>query len=185
MAAYPEELEREVTLRDGVRLRMRPIRPEDQDRLMAFHDRLSGHTAYQRFFSVLKHLPPVWAHFLSNVDYERRLALLAEHGPPETPELVGVARYETMSQPDTAEIAFVIQDGWQGRGLGTFMLDALLVAGDARGIRNFRAYVLADNTRMIDLLVRFMDVQERVTDGGVTELMLTRRPARAVRKSGR
>ena len=182
MAAYPKELEREIALRDGSRLRLRPIRPEDQDRLIAFHDRLSRQTAYQRFFAVVKHLPPDWAHFLANVDYERRLALLAEHGGPETLELVGVARYEQTGRADTAELAFVIQDGWQNRGLGTLMLDALLTAADARGIRRFRAFVLADNTRMIDLLVRFMDVQERVTESGVTELQLARRPAPAPRQ---
>lgn len=177
MAAYPRELEREVVLRDGARLRLRPIRPEDQDRLITFYDRLSRHTAYQRFFTVMKRLPPNWAHLLANVDYVRRLALLAEHGLPEDPELVGVARYEPTGQADMAEIAFVIQDGWQNRGLGTLMLDALLAAAEARGIRRFRAYVLASNARMIDLLVRFTDVQERRMESGVTELLLARRPA--------
>jgi acetyltransferase len=184
MAVYPKELEREITLRDGSRLRLRPIRPEDQDRLSALYDGLSRQSAYQRFFAVMKRLPPDWAHFLANVDYERRLALIAEHGPPEAPELIGVARYEQTDQVDTAEIAFVIQDGWQGRGLGTQMLDALLAAAEARGIRRFRAYVLAGNMRMIDLLVRFTDVQERVTESGVTELLLVRRPAPAPRQGG-
>jgi hypothetical protein len=55
------------------------------------------------------------------------------------------------------------------------MLDALLAAAEARGVRRFRAYVLAGNTRMIDLLVRFTDVRERRTESGVTELLLTRR----------
>ena len=185
MAAYPKELEREITLQDGARLRLRPIRPEDQDRLIAFYDRLSRHTAYQRFFTVMRRLPPDWAHLLANVDYERRLALLVEHGPPEDPELVGVARYEPTDQADIAEIAFVIQDGWQNRGLGTLMLDALLAAAEARGIRRFRAYVLASNARMIDLLVRFTNVQERRMESGVTELLLTRRPAPAVTGTGR
>jgi RimJ/RimL family protein N-acetyltransferase len=181
MAAYPEELEREIVLRDGARLHLRPIRPEDQDRLVAFYDRLSRHTAYQRFFSVMKRLPPDWAHLLANVDYQRRLALLAEHGPPDAPELVGVARYEPTDREDTAEIAFVIQDGWQNRGLGTILLDELLAAAEARGIRRFRAWVLASNARMIDLLMRYTDVRERRTESGVTELLLTRRPARGDR----
>jgi RimJ/RimL family protein N-acetyltransferase len=176
MTSYPTELEREVILRDGARLRLRPIRPEDQDRLIAFYGRLSQHTAYQRFFTVMKRLPPDWARLLANVDYARRLALLAEHGPADAPELVGVARYEPTDRADTAEIAFVIQDAWQNRGLGTLMLDALLAAAEARGIRRFRAYVLATNARMIDLLVRFTEVVERRTDSGVTELLLTRRP---------
>ncbi|HUM16376.1 MAG TPA: GNAT family protein [Candidatus Nitrosotalea sp.] len=176
MATYPAELEREIVLRDGARLRLRPIRPEDQDRLIEFYDRLSRHTAYQRFFAVMRRLPPDWAHLLANVDYERRLALLAERVEAGTAELVGVARYDTTDQPDTAEIAFVIQDGWQNRGLGTVMLDALLAAAEARGIHRFRAYVLAGNARMIDLLVRFTDVTDRRTDSGVTELLLSRRP---------
>ncbi len=181
MAAYPKELEREIVLRDGARLRLRPIRSEDQDRLIAFYDRLSRHTAYQRFFTVMKRLPPDWAHLLANVDYQRRLALIAEHGPVEAPELVGVARYEPTDRPDTAEVAFVIQDGWQNRGLGTIMLDELLAAAEARGIPRFRAWVLANNTRMIDLLVRFTDVHERCTESGVTELVLTRRATPAGR----
>ena len=115
MAAYPTELERAVVLRDGTHVRLRPIRPEDQDRLVAFYDRLSRHTAYQRFFSVMKRLPPDWAHLLANVDYQTRLALLAEHGEAETPTLIGVARYEPTDRPDTAEDAFVIQDEGQNR----------------------------------------------------------------------
>ena len=181
MAAYPKELEREIVLRDGARLRLRPIRSEDQDRLIAFYDRLSRHTAYQRFFTVMKRLPPDWAHLLANVDYQSRLALIAEHGPAEAPELVGVARYEPTDRPDTGEVAFVIQDGWQNRGLGTIMLDELLAAAEARGIRRFRAWVLANNTRMIDLLSRFTDVGERRTESGVTELVLTRRAMPAAR----
>jgi len=177
MAAYPTELEREVVLRDGTHIRLRPIRPEDQDRLIAFYDRLSRHTAYQRFFSVMRRLPPDWARLLANVDYQTRLALLAEHGDPEAPTLIGVARYEPTDQPDTAEIAFVIQDEWQNRGLGTIMLDALLAAAEARGIRRFRAYVLASNARMLDMFARFTDVRERKTESGVTDLLLVRRPA--------
>jgi RimJ/RimL family protein N-acetyltransferase len=181
MAAYPKELECEIVLRDGARLRLRPIRPEDQDRLIAFYDRLSRHTAYQRFFTVMKRLPPDWAHLLANVDYQSRLALIAEHGPVEAPELVGVARYEPTDRPDTAEVAFVVQDGWQNRGLGTIMLGELLAAAEARGVRRFRAWVLANNTRMLDLLSRFTDVHERRTESGVTELVLARRAAPAAR----
>jgi RimJ/RimL family protein N-acetyltransferase len=158
MAAYPIELERDIVLRDGARLRLRPIRSDDHGRLIALYDRLSRHTAYQRFFSVMRRLPPDWARWLADVDYQRRLALLAEHDEPGGPELVAVARYEPTDHEDT------------------IMLDALLAAAEARGIRRFRAYVLAGNARMIDLLVRFTDVRERRTESGVTELLLTRRP---------
>ena len=166
-SAYPGELECEVTLRDGSRLRLRPIRPEDATRLIDFYDHLSRETAYQRFFAVMKRLPPDWARILASVDYRRRLALVAERGPAESPELVGVARYEPTDDPSTAEVAFVVADGVQGRGLGVILLHHLLAAGRARGISNFVAYVLADNHRMLDLLTRFTDVVRSSTESGV------------------
>jgi RimJ/RimL family protein N-acetyltransferase len=180
-APYPHELEREAVLRDGTRLRIRPIRPDDEPRLGALYDRLSRHTAYQRFFTVMKRLPPDWAHFLANVDYRRRLALVAEHEPGE---LIAVARYEPTDREDTAEIAFVVQDGWQDRGLGTVLLGDLLQAAEARGVHRFCAYVLADNTRMLDLLLRFTDVLERKTESGVVTVLAARRAVSA-RPAGR
>ena len=173
---YPRELERELVLRDGARLHLRPIRVEDAPRLMAFHERLSAHTAYQRFFTVMRRLPVDWARFLATVDYHYRLALIAESGYPDAPELVAVARYEsTDNRLGIAEVAFVVMDGWQGKGIGTALLGDLLAAGEARGIRQFRAWVLADNARMLDMLTRFTDVRERHVSAGVVELSFTRR----------
>ena len=75
---YPAELEQELTLRDGSVVRIRPIRPDDAPRLQELHSRLSNQTAYQRFFTVVKRLPPDWARVLATVDYQRRLALVVE-----------------------------------------------------------------------------------------------------------
>jgi RimJ/RimL family protein N-acetyltransferase len=176
-AAYPAELEREIILWDGTHLRLRPIRPDDAPRLIEHYSRLSAHSAYQRFFTVLRRLPPDWARFLAEVDYRSRLALVVERGPREAPELIAVARYELTARPDTAEVAFVVLDGWQGKGIGTTLLGDLLAAADARGIRRFSAWVLADNARMLDLLNRFTDVQQRTLAAGVVELTFTRRPS--------
>lgn len=172
---YPTDLERDVTLKDGTALRLRPIRPEDAPRLIEFYDRLSRHTAYQRFFTVMKRLPPDWARMLASVDYRRRLALVAERGPADAPEIEAVARYEPTENPDIVEVAFVVQDGYQGRGLGVLLLRHLLEAGEARGIRRFRAYVLADNRRMLDLLTRFTNIRERKLEAGVVTLDFERR----------
>jgi RimJ/RimL family protein N-acetyltransferase len=174
---YPRELEREVELRDGARVRIRPIRPEDEPGLHALYERLSEHSAYQRFFTVLKRLPPDWVHFLANVDYRRRLALVAEINANGQPELVGVGRYESSPgiSDDTPELAFVVADRWQGKGLGTILLREVLAAAVARGYRRFRAYVLADNTRMLDLLARFTDVLETRREGAVTILLVAPR----------
>lgn len=181
---YPRELERDVTLKDGTHLHLRPIRPEDAPRLIDFYDRLSRHSAYQRFFTVMKRLPPDWARLLATVDYRRRLALVAERGPAPAPELVGVGRYEPMENPDTAEVAFVVQDGLQGLGLGAILLRHLLEAAEARGIHRFCAYVLADNTRMLDLLTRFTDIRERHLEAGVVTLLFERRSVEPAARHG-
>jgi RimJ/RimL family protein N-acetyltransferase len=163
---YPRELERVVRLTDGSRVRIRPIRPDDTDRLIELYDRLSRHTAYHRFFTIMKRLPPDWAQILATVDYRRRLALVAEGGGPGGDDLIGVGRYERTEREDTAEVAFVVQDGWQGKGLGTILLHGILDAAAARGLRRFVAYVLADNSRMRALLRRCTDVEsEKMADG--------------------
>jgi RimJ/RimL family protein N-acetyltransferase len=167
--------DREVTLRDGTRVRMRPIRPDDEPRLSELYDRLSRDSRYQRFFSVMRRLPPDWARFLANVDAVRRFALVVEApGQPET--LIAVARYEPTSEAGTVEVAFVVQDGWQDRGLGTILFRELLDAAAANGVTRFRAWVLGDNRRMLDLIARLGDVQERSFGQGVVELAFTARP---------
>ena len=161
--------DRPVVLRDGTRVRMRPIRGVDAPRLVALYERLSRDTRYQRFFSVRQRLPPDWARFLADVDYGTRLALVVE-APADPDTLIAVARYEPAGEPGTAEVAFVVQDGWQDRGLGTVLFRELLAAAAVNGIHRFRAWVLADNRRMLDLIARLGDVTRRTIEQGVVEL---------------
>ena len=162
-------------LTDGTELRLRPIRPDDAPRLDEVYQHLSQHSAYQRFFTIMKRLPPDWARVHASVDYRRRLALVVERGPAETPELVAVARYEPTDEAEVAEVAFVIVDAYQGRGLGKILLRHLLEAAHTRGFRRFRAYVLADNSRMLGLLARLTNIVERQVDSGVASLLFERR----------
>ena len=127
--AYPGGLERRVALKNGESLRIRPIRPDDGPLLVELYNRLSRHTAYQRFFTVMRRLPPDWVHYFANVDYRRRLALVAERETVAGVELVGVGRYEPSEDEATGEVAFVLEDGYQGRGLGAVLLDAVVQAG--------------------------------------------------------
>jgi len=185
-AEYPKELERDASLKDGTVVHLRPIRPDDAPRLVALFDRLSQQTAYQRFFSVLKRLPPAYARVFANVNYRQRLAIVAERETPTGSELIGVGRYEPADAsgivptdvpadvpsiaPTIAEVAFVVQDGWQGRGLGSILLDEVLRAGLARGVQRFRAFVLADNYRMLGLLARHTEITGRKLEEGVVSV---------------
>src|SRR5207249_9764920 len=85
-----EELERTVALRGGARVRLRPIRSDDAPRLVSLYDRLSADTAYRRFFSRMRTLPPELAHHMANVDHQRRLAVVAEPCEDHIPVVIGV-----------------------------------------------------------------------------------------------
>jgi acetyltransferase len=185
IAPYPRELVRTVELRGGRSVRIRPIRPDDEPRLVDLYERLSRDSAYQRFFTLMRHLPSDWYHFFANVDYVRRLALVAERETVAGVQLIGVGRYEPSSEPATAELAFVVEDGWQERGLGAILLEAILDAAAARGIERFRADVLADNYRMLRLFTSRTRVEHQITESGVTAVRLRRADAGGPPRSAR
>lgn len=161
-----------VRLKDGGRVGLRSILPNDEAALTAFYDRLSPESAYQRFFALMARLPPNWARFLANVDYEKRMAIV---GVDPDERLIAVARYEYDGKSKEAELAIVVEDRWQGKGLGTIMMTELLKYAEDHGIHRFRAYVLSDNHRMLDMFTRVTRVLERHTEQGVTSLLLARR----------
>jgi acetyltransferase len=175
VSAYPSELVRPLTLGDGSRLRLRPIRPDDAARLVELSTRLSPRTVYLRFFRTYQRLPDEWAARLATVDYRTRLALVAED--PSTGLLQAVGRYEPAEQPDVVEIALVVADEWQHRGLGGLILEAVLDAAEARGVHRFTASVLAENRTMLRLLSREAVVRHRELDHGVVTLDFERRHA--------
>jgi GNAT superfamily N-acetyltransferase len=165
---------RQVELRDGTRVRIRAIRADDEPRLVDLYDALSQDSRYQRFFTVMRRLPPNWAHYLANVDYVRRLALVVE-APGNPQALIAVARYEASTHAGCAEVAFVVQDAWQNRGLGRLLFGELLESASNNGINSFCAWVLADNRRMLDLIGRLGQVRQRTFEQGVVELRFTAR----------
>src|SRR5262245_51500291 len=172
--AYPRELEGDISLTDGTIVHVRPIRPSDQAGLMEFSRRLSAETVYLRFFRRLPALPPEWAHHFANVDYRDRLALVAEIDGV----LIAVVRYEGSPEHETMpEVALLVEDRWQGHGLGGILLDRLLEAAAARGLEEFQADVLAENHRMLDILAHHTEVTRRKTEQGGTEVRFRRRNA--------
>src|SRR5262245_12515463 len=168
---YPRELIRTVLVDWGTTLRLRPIRPDDEAGLRDLFERLSTRTVFQRFFRAWRKLPDEWYPRFVQVDYAQRLALGADGA-----RLLGVARYEPTDTDGVAEVALVVEDSWQGQGLGRRLLEALLDAAGTRGIHRFRADALSDNRRILKLLAETVTIESTSTEQGVTELTFVRKP---------
>jgi len=145
--AYPSALERNVRLRDGEVIHLRPIRADDAGRLVDFHGLLSPHSVYLRFFSFHPVLSAPEVQRFTNVDYVDRLALVVERDG----RLLAVGRYDRLADTSDAEVAFIVSDDYQGEGIGTLLADELAKAAWERGITRFFAETLAGNSEMLDV----------------------------------
>ncbi|WP_395695302.1 GNAT family N-acetyltransferase [Nocardioides sp.] len=161
----PRHWEADVLLRDGRTAHIRPIRPEDRDVFVDFYSRVSDQSKYYRFFSPMPTLSDRDLDRFTHVDHVDRVALvLTLQG-----EIIAVGRYDVI-KPGDAEVAFLVEDQHQGRGIGQLLLEHLAQAGRERGVDRFIAEVLPDNTRMIQT---FRDAGYRVVseyEEGVLQL---------------
>jgi len=141
----PPHWEADVVVADGGTLHLRPIRPADADALVEFHAGLSQRTRYLRYFSTYPQIPQRDLARFVNVDHHDRVAIIALLGT----QIVAVGRYERAAGTDEAEVAFVVADVHQGRGIGSVLLEHLAAAARERGVRRFQAVVLAENRAMV------------------------------------
>ena len=142
-----------VTLKDGSSILFRPIRKDDEERLIDFVSRLSTNSIYLRFQRAMDSLSREDARQLCNVDYENTFALTAVHGEGEEEKIVAVGRYARLEKGDTADVAFTVEDKYQGRGIGTRLLEQLAQIARGKGIRRFDGLILGRNREMIKLLL--------------------------------
>jgi acetyltransferase len=145
---YPVELETTVTLQDGSRLRVRPIRPEDAAAEVAFVAGLSDESRYLRFMYHLHELTPQMLARFTQVDYDRELALIALAGKPRDEKIVGVARYVANPDQDSAEFAVVVADAMQGKGLGQALMQKLIASAKRHGFQRLVGSILGINAPM-------------------------------------
>jgi acetyl coenzyme A synthetase (ADP forming)-like protein len=167
-AGYRAELESEVLLADGRVAVLRPILPADLVLLQAFHESLSDETIYLRFFSPRRELRLADAEHFVNVDYVDRLALVAFVDD----QLVAVGRYDRPPGDAEAEVAFVVREDQQGRGIATVLLEHLASAGRAVGVRRFVADTLAQNRRMLSVFAHAGFEEYAKLDVGVVRVTM-------------
>src|SRR5215831_17350279 len=145
----------EVALRDGRRVRLREIRPDDRDEVRQAFVRLSGESRYTRFMSSIKELSPQMLDRTVHLQTEREVGLVAETDAPDGIDIVGGARYYIQPTDDSCcEFAVTVVDGWQGVGLALRLMRELIEAARERGLRRMEGFVLAANTSMLDLARR-------------------------------
>jgi GNAT superfamily N-acetyltransferase len=138
-----------VTLRDGSRMVMRPIRPGDKGAIAAGFERLSPESRYRRFFEPMHRLTAQDLAYLTEVDHHDHEALIGFDAGSGEP--IGVARYIRGVEPTEAEVAVTVVDDWQGRGAATALLDRLVERAREEGVTHFLALVMSDNRKAIEI----------------------------------
>jgi acetyltransferase len=148
---YPAHLVRCWQLAGGRVLTVRPVQPEDEELEQTFVRSLSARTRYYRFFNAVRELPPETLWQLTHVDYRRAMTLLAVVREAGREIQVGVAQYVSDEATDACDFALVVQDDWQGLGVGSLLMDALEQCARAAGLRRLSGEVMAENQAMLRL----------------------------------
>jgi acyl-CoA synthetase (NDP forming)/RimJ/RimL family protein N-acetyltransferase len=161
---YPAQWEADVVLRDGSVAHIRPITPSDAPAVHRFHAGQSDESIYMRFFAPLRQLSDREVTRFTNVDYVDRVALVAT----VRGDIIGIGRYDRVTRT-SAEVAFNISDSYQGRGIGSVLLEHLAVIAWEAGVTEFTAEVLPQNRKMISVFSEAgYEVSRRIEDGVVS-----------------
>jgi acetyltransferase len=167
---YPIQYDSVLTLRDGASCRIRPIRPEDEPLMIRFHEKLSDQTVYMRYLEKFKLDQRIAHERLARVcfiDYNREMALVALCSQAGAEEIVGVARLAKMHGLNQAEIAILIRDDFQRRGLGLGLLQRLLQVARDEKLSRVVAFIRPDNIGMQKLAVRAGLALDSTSDPGL------------------
>jgi acyl-CoA synthetase (NDP forming)/RimJ/RimL family protein N-acetyltransferase len=179
---YPDHWEADVVLADGGTAHLRPIRANDAGLLREFYARLSPESIYYRFFSPRPRLTDGEVEHFTKVDYDDRVALIATIGGA----MVAVVRYDRIradgDRSQTAEVAFLVEDAHQGRGLASVLLEHIAAAARERGIARFVADVLPENRRMSKVFREAGYKAEQRFEDGVLMLTLDLEPTETSRE---
>ena len=158
-----------IALGDGARIRIRQGHHSDRELLLRGFERLSPESRYRRFLVAMSELSEDAVRYLTEIDHHDHEAMVALS--EETGEGIGVARYvRHPDRRDAAELAVTVIDDWQGRGVGTLLVEVLSARAREEGIRSFTALMLAGNDEMMDMLSRLGPVRVVDREAGTVEI---------------
>ncbi len=172
-AQYPAQYESTLTLRDGQQVLVRPIRPDDEPLMKDMFYSFSAQTIYLRYHAQLKAMPHNKLQVFCNVDYDTEMALIGVVGEAGKEDVIGVGRYMTDAAKMEAEVAFVVRDDWQRKGLGTHLFGQLVKIARENDIYRLRASVLAENSGMLKIFHRSGLGMETSTAAGVVQVRMS------------
>jgi acetyltransferase len=149
---YPTKYMKQATLKDGMKILLRPIKPEDENMWLDMFKSFSEETVRFRFFRIIKDTPHEVRTRYCNIDYDREIGIVAEINEHGKKRLLGVARLiQDPAHKDEAEFALVVTDEWQRQGLGSEFLDYLIEIAKDKDFSKINGVVLKDNYPMIAL----------------------------------
>jgi acetyltransferase len=172
ISSYPWEYESRGRTMDGHDFFVRPIRPDDADMMIDHFNSLSKRSVYMRFFSPLKQLSQQMLIRLTQIDYDREIALVALMGQDQEEKIIGVSRIIGYFDGSQAEFAVAICDDWQGQGIGAALLAQCLAAARNQGMKQIMGFVLAENTQMLKLGKKLGFKIKRVQESSEFELTI-------------
>lgn len=177
---YPEHLETYRTTKKGLNIFLRPVKISDEPLLKDLFYSLSEDSRYRRFLSARREMDHDFLQKFVVIDYTKQIAILAVIQHEEKEEVIGVGRYALLEDMHTADIAFLVRDDYQNKGVATELFSYLTYIAKKQGLLGFTALVLLENQTMLHLIRKMgFDIEEKLDDGTYELKMTFRKDSRS------
>ncbi len=169
---YPEDIATTHTFKHNVTVYFRAIKPSDEDEMRRLFYRFSDQTVYYRYFSPIKMMPHMKMQEYVNIDYKRIMSIVGIIEESGAEHIIAEARYVRLKDSNFADVAFIVEEKYQGMGIGTFLLKTLTKIARKNGIDGFTADVITDNKPMLNVFEKSEFPMRAVVNTGVYELTI-------------
>ncbi len=170
---YPSDIATRHTFKGDVEVRFRAIKPSDEEEMRRLFYRFSDRTVYYRYFSPIKVMPHAKMQQYVNIDYINTLSIVGLTGPPEEEHIIAEARFVKDRKKPCGDVAFVVEEQYQGIGIATYLYEMLVTLARERGLQGFTADVLASNKAMMKVFEKGRYPVRATLSEGAYELVIT------------